>query len=251
MIVQHQLRGKGRASYVWAKGLDSSRLSFRSPYATITGSTLPHAFKVNWVYELPFGRGKALFNASNTLVDRIIGGFEFQGTGRVQAGNLLNFGNVRLIGMTADELRDVMGLRFDDGNRQIYYEPEDIRLNTIKAYNTSATTSTGYSTAYGVPTGRYVAPANTANCIQIYNGQCAPLTLYSRGPSFWNFDLSLVKRIRFTEQKNFELRGEFLNAFNKTNFTGTTCAGSGETCGQVTGTNGNPRNIQIVMRFNF
>jgi hypothetical protein len=240
-----------QANYTWSKGLDSSRLSFRTPYETVTGSTLPHAFKVNWVYELPFGRGRALFNSSRVLIDRLIGGFEFQGTGRIQAGNLLNFGNVRLIGMTADDLRGVMGLRFDDVNRQIYFEPEDIRLNTIKAYNTSAITSTGYSTAYGVPGGRYIAPANTANCIQIYNGQCAPLTLYGRGPSFWNFDLSLVKKIRFTEQKNFELRGEFLNAFNKTNFTGATCASAGDTCGQVTGSNGNPRNIQIVLRLNF
>jgi hypothetical protein len=40
------------------------------------GNTLPHAFKVNWVYELPLGRGRALFNDSSVLLDRIIGGFE-------------------------------------------------------------------------------------------------------------------------------------------------------------------------------
>lgn len=240
-----------QANYTFAKSLDSSRLSFRAPYDTVLGNTLPHAFKVNWVYELPFGRGRGLLGNMGTLVDRFVGGWEFQGTGRMQSGNLLNFGNVRLIGMTADDLKSSAGLRFDDANRQIYYEPEDVRLNTIKAYNYNATDPTGYSQSFGIPTGRYISPANTADCIQIYGGQCAPLNLYVRGPIFWNYDLSLVKKIRFTEQKNFELRGEFLNAFNKTNFTGTTCASSSQTCGQVTGTNGSPRNIQIVFRFNF
>jgi hypothetical protein len=240
-----------QANYVWAKGLSGSRLSYRAPYATVRGDTLPHAFKFNWVYELPFGRGRLLFNNFGGVLDRIIGGWEFQGLGRMQAGNQLNFGNVRLIGITPDELRAVVGLRFDDANRQIYYEPEDIRLNTIAAYNTVATSPTGYSTAYGVPTGKYVAPANTADCIQIYNGQCTPLTLYVRGPRYWNVDLSLVKLMRLSEQSNFEVRGEFLNAFNNTNFTGATCAGSGQTCGRITGTNGGPRVIQAVVRFNF
>ena len=38
---------------------------------------------------------------------------------------------------------------------------------------------------------------------------------------FMRFDLSLVKQIRFTERTNFELRGEFLNAFNNINFYGS------------------------------
>jgi len=76
---------------------------------------------------------------------------------------------------------------------------------------------------------------------------------------FARYDLSLVKRVRFTEQANFELRGEFLNAFNNVNFYGTTCAGNSLTCGQVTSaytdrnTTHDPggRLIQIVMRINF
>jgi len=92
-----------------------------------------------------------------------------------------------------------------------------------------------------VPAGRYIAPANTANCVQTYGGQCAPLTLYVRGPAPWNFDLSLVKKMRVTEQKNFQLRADFLNAFNKTNFSGVACAGIAQSCGQVTGFVSGPR----------
>jgi hypothetical protein len=239
-------------SYTIGKGLQSSRLSFRKPMITVlNGGVMPQVFRVNWVYEIPIGMGRTLFSGTHGLLDRIVGGWEFQGISRMQTGSLINFGNVRLVGMTPDELRKVVGLRFDDANKQIYYEPADMIKNTIAAYNVSATTSTGYSTAFGVPTGSYIAPANSGGCIQVVDGDCAPNTLYVRGPGFWNFDLSMVKKVRFTEQSNLEFRGEFLNAFNRTNFNGTSCASTSQTCGQVSGQQGGPRVIQLVMRINF
>jgi hypothetical protein len=251
-----------QANYVFAKGTSSSLLSYRRPYVTTTGGTLPDAFKVNWIYELPFGSGKTFFGNSHGVVDRLIGGWEFQGSGRWQSGNLLNFGNVRLVGMTTQDLRNAMGLRFDDANKLVYYEPYgpgSIIANTIAAYNVSATTSTGYSATYGVPTGQYIAPANSGGCIQVVAGDCAPYTLYVRGPRFQRFDLSMVKRIRFTETKNLELRGEFLNAFNNINFFGTTCASNSSSCGLVTSAYTDSTNtqdpggrlIQLVLRINF
>jgi hypothetical protein len=240
-----------QSNYVYAKGLQASRQSFRVSRYKVLSTQLPSAFKINWVYELPIGNGKTLLASSHGVVERLIGGWEFQGTGRWQSGNLINFGNVRLVGMTLQDLQKAVGLRFDDANKQVYYEPDDIIKNTIAAYNVSATTSTGYSTAYGVPTGRYVAPANSGGCIQIVSGDCAPLTNYVRGPRLQQFDLSLVKKIRFAETKNFELRAEFLNAFNNINFLGGSCAGTAQTCGQLSSTNSNPRYVQAVLRINF
>jgi hypothetical protein len=256
MVVELRRRlSKGllvQASYTIGKGLTNSRLSFRKPMITVLNSGVtPQSFKVNWVYELPIGRGKTLLAGSQGLLDRIAGGWEFQGIGRIQSGSLINFGNVRLVGMTSQELRGAVGLRFDDANKQIYYQPDDMIKNTIAAYNVSATTSTGYSAAFGVPTGRYIAPANSGGCIQIVDGDCAPNTLYVQGPWFWNFDMSLVKKVRFTEQSNLEFRGEFINAFNQVNFNGTSCTSTSQTCGQLTGQQGGPRVIQLVLRINF
>ncbi|MGA2262471.1 MAG: carboxypeptidase regulatory-like domain-containing protein [Acidobacteriota bacterium] len=252
-----------QANYTWAKAINGARASYRTPYIHVTGDTLPHAFKVNWVYELPIGGGKLLLSSSHGILDRVIGGWEVEGTGRIQAGNLLNFGNVRLVGMTLKDLQNAVGLRFDDKNKVVYYEPEDIRINTIAAFNYSATTTatntTYYSPSWGVPTGRYLAPASQADCLQVVSGDCAGYSVYVRGPMFMRFDIGLVKRIRFSESKNFELRGEFLNAFNAINFYGATCAGSGSTCGLVTTAytdalqqqDPGGRLIQIVVRINF
>jgi len=241
------------ANYTFAKSFSSSMLSFRRSRVTDLGDTLPHAFKGTWLYELPIGSGRLLLSHSHGWLDRIIGSWEFHGTTRIQCCNLLDLGNVRLVGMTDEELRNSVGLRFDDANKRIYYIPQDILDQSYKAYSYTAS---GFT--YGPPTGRFVAPANSGGCYQTVAGDCAPLHHYFRGPGFMRFDLSLVKRIRFSETKNFELRGEFLNAFNNINFYGVSSVG-GLSSGQVTSAyrdadeqqDPGGRLIQIVMRINF
>src|SRR5262249_45671808 len=207
-----------QANYQFAKSFSSSRVSFRAARVnSLDDNTLRHAFKVNWGYELPVGRGKALLGRAGPLLERLVGGWEFYGSGRVQSGQLFDFGNVNLVGMTMDDLRKNFKLRFDDAAGVVYILPQDIIENTIRAFNTSATSTTGYGTR-GVPTGRYRAPANGSNCIQVYSGQCAPQDVYVTGPKFVRFDLSLKKQIKLSERYNFELRAEFLNAFNNINF---------------------------------
>ncbi|HEU0175810.1 MAG TPA: TonB-dependent receptor [Blastocatellia bacterium] len=252
-----------QANYQFAKAFSSSRVSFRAPRVnTLDTNTLRHAVKFSWGYELPIGRGKALLGNTGAFVNHLVGGWEFYGTGRVQSGQLFDFGNVNLVGMTRDDLQKVFKLRFDDAAGQVYMLPQDIIDNTIRAFNASGTSATGYSTR-GVPTGRYIAPANGPNCIQVYSGQCAPQNIFVTGPKFVRFDLSLKKQIKLSERYNFELRAEFLNAFNNINFfnpgTTATTTPSNERFMQVTSAYTDPSNtqdpggrlVQIVARFNF
>src|SRR5207244_10797760 len=74
------------------------------------------------------------------------------------------------------------------------------------------------------PTGRVIAPSGFGNCIQGYAGQCGYNNLVVKGPSFFRFDLSLAKKIKFTERMNLEMRAEALNAFNNINFLVGTAA---------------------------
>jgi hypothetical protein len=252
-----------QANYQWAKAFSSARVSFRAPRVNeLDTNTLRHAFKVSWGYELPIGRGKALLGNLGNVLDRIVGGWEVYGSGRVQSGQLYDFGNFRLVGMTGKELAKAFKLRFDDTARVAYLLPQDIIDNTIRAFNASATSPTGYGTL-GVPTGRYLAPASSATCQQIFSGQCAPQNLFVTGPKFTRFDLSVKKQIRITEKTNFELRAEFLNAFNNINFfnpsTNATQTPSNLQFMQVTtaytdSSNTNDpggRLVQLVARFNF
>jgi hypothetical protein len=257
-----------QANYTWAAGYAGSSYSFRQGWvnglSTNNGGTLRQALKLNWVYNLPIGRGQMLLNHpsgfAGGLVNTIVGGWEFDGTGRIQTGANMNLGNVTLVGMTRKDLQNAYNLRFDNVNKIVYFLPQDIIDNTIKANNVSATSATGYGTL-GVPTGRYIAPANSNGCIQVVTGDCAGQTLFITGPLFVRFDLSAVKRFRFSERANFEMRAEFLNAFNNIDFLGNTNTTnfSNSLFGQVTSAYRDSSNtqdpggrlVQIVLRLNF
>ena len=58
-------------------------------------------------------------------------------------------------------------LRFDDAGKQVYMLPQDVIDNTILAFSVSATSASGYAGA--APTGRYFAPANGPDCIEVDN----------------------------------------------------------------------------------
>lgn len=265
-----------QASYTWSKSLtdmyDVSSVVF-SQYPTLRQPNLAktlspfdirHAFKANWIYELPFGRGKTFFGDAGGFVDRLIGGWAVHGTARVQSGTPFRFQNVRLVNMTPEELQRLVEVR-KDPNRIVYFLDPDVIQNTIRAFNV---TPTGFS-SLGAPTGKYIAPAGGPDCIPAYAGQCGFANLVLHGPRFVRLDMSLVKRIRISETVNFEMRGEFLNAINNVNFRIGGWAADSVTVGnfgsltfgqlgsgtvyQDLSTTNDPggRLVQIVLRLNF
>jgi hypothetical protein len=142
------------------------------------------------------------------LLNAIAGGWEFDGVGRIQSGNLLSFGNVRLVGMTLDDLRSAYKVQFRNdpttGRPTVYMLPQDIIDNTIRAFNVSATSATGYGGA--PPTGRYLAPANGPDCLQIVRGDCAPRDVFVNGPIFTRWDISTKKSFPLGGRKTFHSR---------------------------------------------
>jgi hypothetical protein len=267
-----------QGNYVFAKALtnfpaSSATVSFQPPTLrnvggnkTVSPFNIVHALKVNWIYELPFGKNRWLASGAGPALDRLVGGWEFHGAARIQGGSPFNFGNVQLVGMTRNDLQKAVKMRFDDAAKIAYYLPQDIIDNTFKAFNASATSATGYGTQ-GPPTGRYIAPASGRNCVEAFVGQCGTNHLILYGPRFDRYDLSIVKKFRITESTNFEFRAEFLNAFNNINYIVgnpgndvNNIGGFGvNTFGQITqayrdvSTTNDPggRMIQFVGRFNF
>ena len=219
---------------------------------------VPHALKTTVIYELPFGRGKRFGTDVPTWLDAVAGGWSLNLTGRVQSGSILNFGNVRVEGMTIDQLRDAFKIRIDPATKIVYTLPQDIIDNTIKAFSTSATSATGYG-ALGPPSGRYLAPANGPDCIQQVRGDCAPHDVFVEGPIFTRFDLNARKRFTFSGTKSFDVAVDVMNLFEAINFNAVAQAGSGATINQVTQAYQDPnvtfdpggRLMQLVFRVNW
>ena len=234
---------------------------------------ITQGFKTNFIYELPFGRGKQFLGNSKGLVNGFLGDWVFNGNIRIQSGSPFNFGNVQLVGMTAKDLQKAIGIYRDQPNSdnspfsgQVYFLPLDIRLNTFRANNTTFT-SAGALYTQGAPSGRFIAPAGFNNCQQAIVGGCGYNNLILKGPSFFRFDLSLAKKIKFNERLNLEMRAEALNAFNNINFLVGAAGNDVNTPGglgtgtfarytaayQDISTTNDPggRLIQLVLRLNF
>jgi Carboxypeptidase regulatory-like domain len=254
-------------NYTFTKALQGLFETLREgPVKAVSPFGITHGLKMNWIYELPFGAGKPLLGNAHGLLQQIVGGWSIDGTGRVQSGDPFSLGDVRLVGMTRNQLQSAVGMNFNDGAKIAYFLPQDIIQNTIKAFNTSATAANGYG-SLGAPSGRYIAPANGPGCIEAFAGQCGGTQAILYGPHLTRFDISAVKNFRFNDRAHLEVRAEFLNAFNNINFivgsaqndTNTANNFSSQSFGQVTNayqdlsTTYDPggRLIQFVARLTF
>jgi hypothetical protein len=187
-------------------------------------------FKASWVYELPFGQGKRFGGNSSRWTNMIIGGWEFDGVARVQSGAAFNFGAYKLVGMTDKDLQDMFKIReeYDTaGVLRIYMLPKDVIQQSIVAlYTTSATTASGYAGAS--PTGRYLAPASDASCVNWQTATCPGTTFVRKiiGPMYSKVDFSFVKRIVAAKNMRIEARMDLFNVFSAVNFIGVGVGGS-------------------------
>ena len=208
------------ANYTYERSKASSLQTLAYDRITVDSTGVPHAFKMNWHYEVPVGRGRRFGSNWNTVTDLLLGNWEFSGNGRVQTQRYRMTG-VKLEGMTVEDLQKEFKIRIEQnaaGTTQVFSFPEDIRLNTWAAFSTDPTSPTGYSAARGVPTGRYIRPASDANCIAIYRYDCNTPDINLNGPLFSRWDMRLKKRFPITGRVNVEFMAEVLNVFDNINF---------------------------------
>ncbi len=211
-------------SYQYALDGGSSFLGFHYGRTSIpSNASVRHAYKGQWDWKLPVGRGERFGRNIPPFLDRILGGWQFDGVARVQA-RTANFGNVRLVGMTKEDVQKMykFDIRADPatGIKTVYTMPDDVILNTRRAFSVSSTSPTGYSDL-GVPEGRYFAPANSIDCLQLKAGDCAPQTLMMISPFFTRVDIGVTKRVPISGRVSFELRADVLNVFDNINFNVT------------------------------
>ena len=210
----------------------------RSLDKTFSQIDLRHAFKFDATWDLPFGRGRKYLSSSHWLTDSVLGGWTLTPVVRWQSGSPILLENINLVGMTAKELQDAVGVYFNQTINgtvvPVSYLPADIIENTIRA-NTFATPTagnqnlggtvpanvTGYPIVNGVsqaPTGRFIAPAGFGNCQQRTLGQCGLRKLVLFGPNFFKLDSSIGKRFKIGEKRNVELRMTAFDVLNHTNW---------------------------------
>jgi hypothetical protein len=204
-------------SYTWSRRFSSTLDSLHFPRYLSRATNVPHSFKFNAYYEAPFGRGRRFGSNINRWVDGAIGGWSASATGRLQR-QVLSIDNARLVGMSLGELQSEYKIRID-ADKVVRMMPDDIILNSQRAFSTSATSADGYS-ALGAPVGRYIAPASYPGCVRVRPGDCGePQNIFLTAPLFTRVDLSLKKQFPLGGRRTFELTYDINNLFNNINFT--------------------------------
>jgi hypothetical protein len=191
---------------------------------------LRHAFKFDATWDLPFGKGRKFLSSSHWMTDTLLGGWTLTPIVRWQSGSPILMENIQLVGMTAQELQDAVGVYHNQTINGVLvpvsFLPVDIIENTIRANTFEAprlATATSPANTTGnplgqAPTGRFIAPAGFGNCQSRSIGECGLRKFVLFGPNFFKLDSSIGKRFAIGEKRNVEFRMTAFDVLNHTNW---------------------------------
>ena len=191
---------------------------------------LRHSFKFDATWDLPFGKGRKYLSSSHWAADAILGGWTLTPIVRWQSGSPILMENIQLVGMTAKELQDAVGVYHNQTVLgtvvPVSFLPADIientiRANTIVPFTSGTSPATRNTTGYtlgAAPTGRFIAPPGYGNCAQTTVGQCGFRKFVLYGPNFFKVDSSIGKRFNIGEKRNVEFRMTAFDVLNHTSW---------------------------------
>jgi hypothetical protein len=192
---------------------------------------IKHQFNANFTYQLPFGRGQHFGAGATGVADKLIGGWQWNGSIAAQSG----FPFTPTIGANVSGTGDTQNP--DVPNRKPGFSGPVV-LGT-DAFRTA---------------GRYFDPNAFTLPLAGTFGNVARGSFI--GPAFYNFDTSLFKNFSFTEHYRLQFRVEAFNVLNRTNFAlpnPVTFSGTspGSSAGVITATSNPSRQIQFALKLLF
>jgi hypothetical protein len=239
----------------------------RESLRTISPTNSPQVFVVNFLAEMPFGKGKRFLNKGG-IVNAIFGGFQVSGIFRYQQGTPL----VPSLPIQNDSFLELAGYY---GNLRPNLTGQPLTLERRAVPGVPGRFYVLNPAAFAAPTSFTAAPPF------LLNGQVnpayaafyadpnrffgtAPVVITDvRSPLFFDENLSILKKTRITETVTFEMGAEFFNLFNRVRYLSPDVSlGSNVTPGTGGGTIGNsnfgavgaadtPRVIQLRFRLIF
>ena len=179
-----------------------------------------HRFVMSYLYEIPFGRNRRFASGASTVVNALIGGWQFNGITTLQAGTPLSI----TANNTAGHLR-----RADAAEQQRQRSPPE-RAGRGSA---RAATSTPPSTA-SRPRSRSATSRSSRRC----SARTACATSICR--------CSRAFRVRHGVTAQFRI--EALNAFNRVQFSAPNTSVTSSSFGVITGQANAPRQLQFGLK---
>lgn len=222
-----------------------------------------HVFNFNGIYELPIGKGRRFLNEGGVL-DFILGGWQLTSIVQLASGAPITItdprGTLNRAGrsgrqtansnLTNQQISDLIGI-FRTPCGVFWINPAVININqaNLQAGNCSALGSGRASEGFGL------TPFSGQVFFNAAPGQTGNMSRNAwNGPLFFNWDASLMKNFRITENTRLQVRAEAFNVLNRANFFVGVFPGSGNVnstnFGRVTSAF-SPRILQFAARFEF
>jgi hypothetical protein len=174
---------------------------------------LRHRFTASYLWELPFGKGRPLMNRGGVL-NGVLGGWQMNGILTIQTG-----------------------------------QPFSPVLQTSTTNGTGSRPDVVGNVSYPKTLQRWFDPSAFASPAPYTYGNASRNSLF--GPGRTNWDASLFKNFVLKEQTRFELRAEAFNLPNHPQFGLPNQSIGNAQVGSITSTVGNPRQLQVGLRFQF
>ena len=189
-----------------------------------------HRFVLSYVYDLPFGKGHR-YLASLGKANKLAEGWQVSGittfsTGQWQDAYLPT--DWQVLGTFSTSFPDKVGPAYP--SKRTYTSWDNISSFTFP----------------GCPVG--VLAPTTTNCPSAVHLQGNTERNSLEEPGINNWDLGVVKHTHISERLNTELRAEFYNSWNHTQFGPANTTLTAGQFGVITGTLENPRVIQVAFK---
>ncbi|MBI4876897.1 MAG: TonB-dependent receptor [Acidobacteria bacterium] len=198
-------------NYQWSRLIEQRSYlnpADRRPEKRVASEDRPQRLVLSSVYEMPFGKGKAVGASAGPVLNRIIGGWTVSGAYTFASGEALGWGNVIYLG-------GALG-----------YDPRRVD-GTFAAtrFNTDSR-------------------LQLANNIRTFPSRFG--NLRQNGPS--NFDATIIKNVPVRESIRMQFRTEFFNALNHPQFGMPNTTPTSSSFGRITAQYNLPRTVQMALR---
>jgi hypothetical protein len=216
------------AAYTWSKDLTTNSndrgssatnsYDFKLDYGPSSTNT-PQMLIVNYIYDLPF------YKQQHGWEGHFLGGWEASGITAFVSGE----------SFSVTQQTDPFAGLYPNGLGMVINGTTSIRADQTAPIHQPKTLT------------QWFTPSSFVNAEGHFGTERSNPLL---GPGSQNWDLAAIKNTNLGEHVRFQLRAEFFNAFNHTNFDAVDSVLGHSNFGQVTSTH-EPRRIQLGAKLNF
>lgn len=222
------------------------------PLHALSGDDVRHRVTATFIGQVPVGRGRSFGNNMPRWLDATIGGWQTGIVFQAQSGLIPSWsdryynGDPTKLRVHLDSRNIAAGGGFDSNGNPINGQVFDV--------------SGFYPSGQSACVGQGGNPATAASGLcsgdplikTTFHVRTFPRVLPNfHDPGQNNWDINALKKFPITERVTYELRADFLNAFNHPWFNGPNIDPTKTDFGKITGQRNLPRNVQIGMKVTF